>query len=152
MVSEEKLRKRNGDCRQAQLGLMFIVPNSSLPTHWNDVNLSGPHIDAGYLAEIGTEQLDKKQKPNPELEKRLAEHREQFVSVLDRLKLTVVSWTAFRDSISKIESELDCSKQGDQTLKKLLAGLHAQIDDHDKTGIPKSTDNPSKARLQPVAQ
>jgi hypothetical protein len=82
MVAEEKLRKRNGNYRRAQLGLMFIVPNSSLPTHWNDVNLSGPHIDSGYLAGIGAEQLDKKQRPSPELEKLLAEHREEFVSVL----------------------------------------------------------------------
>jgi hypothetical protein len=140
MVSEEKLRKRNGDYRQAQLGLMFIVPNSSVPTHWNDVNLSGPHIDSGYLAEIGAEQLDKKQRPSPELEKLLAEHREEFVSVLDRLRLTVVSWTAFRDSISRIESELDCSMQGDQTLKKLLAGLNAQINDHHNTGISRPSE------------
>ena len=148
MVLEEKLRQSGGDFRKTQLGLIFIVPNDSLLTHWNDVHLSGPVIDAGYLSEISTEKLDRRLKPSTELEKLLAEHQEQFVSVLDRLKLTVVSWTEFRDSIAKIERELDRSKQqGDQTLRKLLAGLRAQIDVHDRTGIPKSTDNPK----QPIA-
>ena len=97
MVLEEDFRKRVGGYGKAQLGLMFIVPNNSLPTHWNDVNLTGPHIDASFLSKIGREQLDKKQRPNIELGKLLVTHREQFVSVLTRLKLSVVSWTAFRE-------------------------------------------------------
>jgi hypothetical protein len=49
-----------------------------------------------------------------------------------------VSWRWVRDEISKIESELDSTARGDQTLKRLLAGLRDQIQAHEKTGIVKA--------------
>jgi hypothetical protein len=54
---------------------------------------------------------------------------------IKRLHLAAVSWRWLRDEISKIEGELDCSVRGDQTLKRLLAGLRAQIEAHRNTGI-----------------
>ncbi len=57
---------------------------------------------------------------------------------IKRLHLAAVSWTWLRDEISKIERELDPEARGDQTLKRLLAGLRAQIEAHGNTGIVKA--------------
>jgi hypothetical protein len=57
---------------------------------------------------------------------------------IKRLHLAAVSWRWLRDEISKIDSELDSSARGDQTLKRLLAGLRTQIEAHENTGIVKS--------------
>ena len=58
-----------------------------------------------------------------------------MADVLNRLVLAVVSWGSFREETEAIEQDLDCSKVGDQSLQRLLAGLRAQITSHDNTGL-----------------
>jgi chromosome segregation ATPase len=66
------------------------------------------------------------------------ESAEQLSHAASRLRLAAVSWTWLRDELKQIESELDSSSSGDQTLGRLLAGLRAQIESHGKTGIFKT--------------
>jgi hypothetical protein len=112
------------------LGLLFNVPE---PTdHWATVGLDGPQIDATFVNHLNREKLPKK------IQNLFEQQPDQVASVLERLRLAVISWRAFREEIATIENELSGSEPGNQTLQRLLAGLHAQIDAHDKTGLEAS--------------
>jgi hypothetical protein len=111
------------------VGLMFIVPEKAISAHWKKTGLAGPTVSAELF-----EQLDKTNW-HKTINKLFEDKRQHMASVLDRLKLTVISWTTFRDALADIENELDCSTRGDQTLYRLLAGLRAQINAHQHTGV-----------------
>jgi hypothetical protein len=115
----------------AHLGLLFIVPEKAIDRHWPNVGLIGPVVTADFLNKIDQEKLPSR------INQLFDDRKDHIASVLERLKLKVVTWTAFRGAITKIQSELDCARPGDQTLSRLLAGLCAQIDAHEGTGIPK---------------
>ena len=117
----------------AHLGLLFIVPENSLDRHWSKVGLVGPVVAADFLTKLDQQKLPAK------INQLFEEQKGHIESVLERLKLKVVTWTEFRAEIAKIQTELDCVRPGDQTLNRLLAGLCAQIDAHEGTGIPKPT-------------
>jgi hypothetical protein len=119
---------------RASLGLLFVVPETA--GHWATVGLDGPCIDANFAGRLNPEKLPKK------IQSLFEQHPHKVASVLKRLRLAVVSWQAFRDEIAAIQNECNGSQPGDQTLHRLLAGLHAQIVAHDKTGL-----EPSKIRV-----
>jgi hypothetical protein len=121
---EEKKRGPRGN-----LGLLFIVPERAMASHWSKVGLDGPSIDNEYFAEL------KRAKLRGRILELFEKESEHVIDVLERLRLAVVSWTWLRDEIIKIENELDCSNRGDQTLKRLLVGLRTQIEAHKNTGI-----------------
>jgi hypothetical protein len=113
---------------RSNLGLLFIVPEAALAGHWTSVGLTGPNIDANFTGCLVQAKLPKKIR---NLFKQKPDH---VASVLNRLRLAVVSWTSFRDEIKVFEQGLG-SGAGDQTLKRLLSGLYAQINGHDNTGL-----------------
>jgi hypothetical protein len=126
MIWEEGISGTRGN-----LGLLFIVPETA--GHWTTVGLSSPQIDTAFVNRLDREKLPKK------IQSLFEEHPDKVASVLGRLRLAVISWKAFGEDITAIENELDASKTGDQTLQRLLAGLHAQIGAHDKTGLAASS-------------
>ena len=117
--------------RRTHLGLLFIVPESAIEKHWSKVGLNGPAITGNFL-----DALDQKKLPDA-IGRLFDHHKDHVVAVLEKLKLQVISWATFREEIGKIQNELDGTRLGDQTLNRLLAGLGAQIDAHEGTGIPK---------------
>lgn len=112
------------------VGLLFIVPDTSRDSIWEQCGISGSgEIDESYLDGITTQDMAK------HMQERIEENDEAFRGLLNRLKLAVISWSDFDESMSKILSDLDPHRVGDQTLIKLLEGFRAQLRDHDGTGI-----------------
>ena len=131
MIWEEELSGM-----RPNLGLLFIVPESALPDHWACVGLSGPHIDAEFVGRLDQLKLPKK------LQNLFEQKRDEVSGLLNRLRLAAVSWTSFRDQVKAVEEGLG-SGAGDQTLQRLLAGLRAQIDGHNNTGLARLGDTPT---------
>jgi hypothetical protein len=120
--------------QQLQLGLLFIVPKNAISKHWQSVGLNSPTIDGFYL-----DRLDEAKKPlNPTMRQLLVENRTALADVLDRIALTVISWDDLYNSVASIQKTLDRANCGDQTAFRLLAGLRAQIETHDGTGVSQS--------------
>jgi len=121
---------------RSNLGLLFIVPETALPGHWASVGLTAPHIDAKFAGRLDRAKLPKK------IQTLFEQNPDKVTAVLERLRLAVIPWGSFRDQIEAIEKELNGSGAGDQTLQRLLAGLRAQIDGHDNTGLAVRPDTP----------
>jgi hypothetical protein len=62
-------------------------------------------------------------------------HREHVASVLDRIKLGIITWEKLRQGMVTIKESLDLTHRGDQTLDRLISGFVAQLDAHRDTGI-----------------
>ena len=124
MVSEEiEFHRRD------QLGLLFIVPESAVNGHWRKCRLDGAMIDASFLEILNPEKLPKR------IRELFSDERDIVANVLNRLRLSVVSWSAFREQVVEIQDRLSVADQGEQTLHRLLDGFRAQLDAHRKTGI-----------------
>jgi hypothetical protein len=125
------------------LGLLFILPEKSLESNWSKVGLNvlnrrGDHpAQSSMIRRCPADFFDNlNQRKLPARVRQLFDNESGHIrSDFERLRLAAVSWTWLRYEISKIEGELDCSVRGDQTLKRLLAGLRAQIEAHRNTGI-----------------
>lgn len=116
--------------KRPNVGLLFIVPDSSHDSIWEQCGISTPgEIDESYLDGEITQNLAE------HMQKRIEEHGEAYRGLLNRLKLGVISWSDFDESMSEIVSDLAPHRAGDQTLIKLLEGFQAQLRDHDGTGI-----------------
>ena len=112
------------------IGLLFIVPDTSRDSIWEQCGISGSgEIDESCLDGEITRNLAN------HMQKRIEENAEAYRALLNRLKLGVISWSDFDESMSEIVSDLDPHRAGDQTLIKLLEGFQAQLRDHDGTGI-----------------
>lgn len=121
-------QKQSG--RRTNLGLLFIIPEAAKADHWKDVGLNDALIDATFIDKLKPEKLSKK------ITNLFAECDADLRDILNRLRLAVVSWQEFQSRIAIIESAIDDGAGvGDQTLKRLLQGLLAQVNSHDKTGL-----------------
>lgn len=117
------------------LGLLFILPEKSIGSNWSKVGLNAPRgISILRCPPEFFDKLNKRKFPTKVRELFRCDEA-NIKRDIARLQLAAVSWKWLRDEISKIESELDCSIRGDQTLQRLLAGLRAQIESHGKVGI-----------------
>jgi hypothetical protein len=117
------------------LGLLFILPEKAVQSNWSKVGLN--NSSASSVRRCPTNFFDRlDQGKLPARVRKLFRNEEgEIRRDFEHLHLAAVSWKWLRDEIAKIESELDCSARGDQTLKRLLAGLRDQIEAHGKTGI-----------------
>lgn len=112
------------------VGLLFIVPDTSRKLIWEQCSIPGAgEIDESYLDGVVTRKLTK------HMQKRIEENGEAYGGLLNRLKLGVISWSDFDESMSAIVSDLTPHRAGDQTLIKLLEGFQTQLRDHYGTGI-----------------
>ena len=109
------------------LGLLFVVPNDAAATLWTDVGCVGGVIAPAFV--------DRFKKLPPRIRELFDLRRDSLKAVASRLRLGVLSWTQFQNSLVSYRADLDNSKPGDQTLGRLLDGLHDQIRHHGKTGI-----------------
>jgi hypothetical protein len=117
------------------LGLLFIVPEQAILTHWSHVGLNGPAINKEFVKKLDLSKLPKK------IQTLFATNPAHLDSVFDRLRLSVLSWDQFRTNSLAIEHELDSRQPGDQTLHRLLVGLRDQIEHHDHTDIKRPQDH-----------
>jgi hypothetical protein len=124
--------------KRDNLGLLFIVPENVRERHLSKIGVEGPGIDAELLTRLNRSKLPKR------IRDLFENDRDSIDSVRRRVRLASVSWTWLRDRLEQIESTLDSSKPGEQTLLRLLRGLRTQIESHEKTGITKDT-------LEPIA-
>ncbi len=58
-----------------------------------------------------------------------------FKSLLDRLHLTVISWTEFDHAMAEIADRLNPEDPGDQTLMNLFNGFRSQVAEQEGTGV-----------------
>ena len=114
------------------IGLLFIVPEKSISTHWSKAGLQGATIPKGYLDQLSQDKLPKT------IRELFASERARAESVASRLKLRVISWAEFHALIKAVEESLNPSDPGDQTLSRLLAGLRDQIACHKQSGMRSS--------------
>lgn len=112
------------------LGLLYILPDSSLASHWGLCGLSGPTVDQEFLDVIRAIDMPRK------ISELVRDRPDHVASVLARLKLGAVSWSWIRQEIESIVAELNPNAAGDQTIQRLLAGFQAQLNDHRDTGLP----------------
>ena len=112
-----------------EVGLLYIVPELDLPQHWDRCGLTGPKINTEILSRT------MKRKLNPTILALIEQHPDLFHSTLTRMKLHVISWTMFRESLVAARHGLDLTKRGDQTLSRLLQGILAQLAVHEGTGL-----------------
>ena len=112
------------------VGLLFIVPEASRDTLWEQCGISASgEIDGLYLDGVDTRDLAK------HMQTSIRENGEAFEGLLNRLKLAVISWSELDEAMSEIATRLEPDRAGDQTLIKLLEGFQAQLRDHDGTGM-----------------
>lgn len=114
------------------LGLLYIVPKADLPMHWHKCGLSGPTIDAEFLAQ------EMKRKLPPKIAALIEKHPDKVRSTLSRMQLHAISWHQFRDLLLAEQRGLDVTQRGDQTLFRLMNGLLAQLEVHRGTGLDES--------------
>ena len=120
--------------KRPNVGLLFIVPDTSRDSIWEQCSIpASGEIDESYLDDVINQNLAK------HMQERIEEHGKAYRGLLNRLKLGVISWSDFDESMSEIMSDLAPYLAGDQTLIKLLEGFQAQLQDHDGTGIEKNT-------------
>lgn len=112
-----------------QLGLIFIVPEFAIESHWKKCGLKDSSVDRTFLDQTWKRKLPKA------ISELLANHQDHVASVLDRMKLRVISWKDLRNSMITLQATLDPAHRGDQTLIKLISGFIAQLDVHRDTGI-----------------
>ena len=113
-----------------QVGLLFIVPDTSRDTLWAQCGVStSGEIDATYLDRVDTRKL------RNHMQTRIRENVDSFRGVLNRLKLAVISWSEFDERMRKFVTELKPDRSGDKTLIKLLEGFQAQLRDHAGTEL-----------------
>ena len=120
--------RRKGLCDD--IGLLYIIPESSRAKHWKKCGLDGPEIDESFI-----EKRLNDLKENSEVRKLYENCSQTMSSVLNRLKLSVITWSSLREELLSIERELNCQDVGDQTLLRLLSGFRTQLEEHKKTGI-----------------
>jgi hypothetical protein len=123
------LMEENEQKRRLQIGLLFIVPPSSVSEHWRSIGLDGPHVDSSYIHKIDSAKLSKS------MATYLNEHRDQIIEALTRLKIAAVSWQDFYTSIAQFQTHLETSVCGEQTAHRLLEGMRRQISEHEGTGV-----------------
>ncbi len=115
--------------RRDNLGLLYIIPQDALQTHWSNCGLAG--------AEVASDFLDRSWKrPLPaNIRKFVDKHRDDVAGVLGRLKLGVMSWADFRARLAGFSEQVGGANAGDQTLRRLISGFISQIDMHRSTGL-----------------
>lgn len=111
------------------LGLLFIIPEPALESHWETLNLQTPRLDSEVVAQFDHDRLPDRItdlfKANPVELQRLT----------TRLRMSVVSWSWLSRELTFIEQTLSPAIAGDQTLLRLLSGFRRQIQSHSGTGI-----------------
>ena len=123
-LSEEKvLGKREN------IGIVFVLPESSLAGHWKKCGLDGPRISSTFIGQLKSDDLPKR------IRGLLEEESDSLRDVFDRMRLAAITWAQLKQNISEIESVLDMTSPGDQTLLKLLSGFRAQIEEHSGTEV-----------------
>jgi hypothetical protein len=108
---------------------MYIIPEAAIKKHWQKCGLDGPVIDAKWLDAIADKKLSSR------VRELFDGNRGHVADVLDRLRLSVVSWATIRDQIEQLRDQLDTTIPGEQTIHRLLDGFLAQLDVHDGTGL-----------------
>jgi hypothetical protein len=111
------------------LALLFIVKEDALHAHWTALGLEGPSIGPDFLSRLSQDRLPK------QVQALFAAHPEKIRAIFERLRLAAISWTEFCRRIQAFENGLDQKSPGDQTLRRLLAGLRDQIAVHDGKAI-----------------
>lgn len=119
------------------LGLLYIVPAAKITGHWKACRLDGPVIDEAFF-DVHFKQI------KAEVVRDFMSDNEMAIrSVLNRMKLGVISWEEHRSTCSDICAGLDETRGGDQCLVRLLDGWIASVSGHlDPKGDPTEPPEP----------
>lgn len=106
------------------LGLLYVLLPSSRDRHWANCGLDGPHIDSTALDRVELDDLSVR------VRQLCRDQRDEILSVLERMRLTSMSWIDVMSSCEAFLVHLNMEHPGDQCLKKLVDGFIAQVMDH----------------------
>lgn len=115
--------------QRMDLGLLFIVPEPALATHWAKLGLEGSRLDEKFVERLDAGKLPRRIRELFEINS--AEVRR----IGSQLHMNAVSWSWLAQELRTIAQALDPSSVGDQTLLRLLMGFRNQIEVHVGTGI-----------------
>ena len=76
--------------KRDKLGLLYILEKTADMKHWRECGLDGPKVDANLLHRIDIATLPKK------VRELIASDRETMCSVLDRLRISAITWDELR--------------------------------------------------------
>lgn len=112
------------------LGLLFIVPEAALAAHWSTLGLKEAELDPQFIERLDIDKLPRR------ITELFEGNPGEVQSIVERLRMNVVSWSWLAQELWTIEQTLDPSSVGDQTLLRLLTGFRKQVESHDSTGTP----------------
>lgn len=115
---------------RSNLGLLFIIPEAALATHWTKLSLKDAELDSQFVERLNTDKLPRR------ITELFTANPMELRRIVKRLRMNVVSWSWLAEELRTIEQTLDPSSVGDQTLIRLLTGFRKQIESHDSTGTP----------------
>jgi len=115
--------------RKNNLGLLYILPAKAIPAHWMNCGLTGPNVTAEFMTPSLQQLLPGR------IRTLIDEHRLHCSSVLDRMRLAVISWSDLQHRLDAIRRSLSCDDLRDQTLDRLLQGFLDQLKAHVGTDL-----------------
>jgi hypothetical protein len=123
MVAEEE---QSG--RRCRLGLLYITPHPNSERVFKQARVDcGGQIHADFLDQLSTIKL------NGFLKKQIARNPEAFSEAASRLEIGHVSWANLVESMRSVRDRYLNPTPGDETLRRLMDGWIASIEEHDGT-------------------
>jgi hypothetical protein len=114
-------------------GLLYIVPEHAIATHWKHCGLASAQIDADFLQKHPPKTISKR------ILQSVEENSDAYAELFKKMRLAVISWTDLANAMNALISGLDTSAMGEETLYRLLHGFAHQLHLHQKTGIAPDT-------------
>lgn len=115
--------------QRTNLGLLFIVPELAIESHWETLGLETEKIDSGFIGRLDTAKLPRR------IIDLFEATSDDVRRIAAQLSMSVVSWSSLIQELQSIEAELCSSSVGEQTLLRLLTGFRTQIETHSGTGF-----------------
>jgi len=122
----------NEELRAAQkkhLGLLYIVPESRVAYFRKKIEFPNATAAESFIHGVQTKPKLRK------LDKLILEQRSAFEYAFKRLRIEVISWTNFHQSILNLVHEIPPLGPGNKSLRTLLLGLADAVEGHSGTEV-----------------
>ena len=118
MASEQQLTGK-----RERLGLLFITPNvDGESTFKNGALNPDGSVPADFFARVPAKEK------NGQIDKFLEAAGDEVEAVLDRIRISHLSWAHLRDNVRRIAAEQDQNDAGGETLARLMDGFADAIE------------------------
>ena len=114
---------------KSHLHLLYITPEARRKAVSEKIAIDGNSPGAVYL------HWSKSLRPDNMLSDFVKTERILMESVLERMRIAIISWTEVAARLEALAADLDLTHRGDQTLHRLIAGFLDHLGGHQKTGL-----------------